>query len=537
MFSWALTDQPCETPQRKIPEKLSSNFREDLVSKDDSYPHNRSQDKHYSLSPSHVIRKLQFENVSLAVEKSSDKQQCVKKNADKSFLFETLENINTTRTKQPTSTTEWKLLGFSATKQNSKYFAEGIQNLVSAKKEVVCSLVSDDDISMTHFDLSRKIAALNSPQDQKLLRKEMKIAMSGGSVDDKEKISAKSFVSKSEADKQLQGSFYEGCLGSVSQSEICEAKELNVSTRKLQGSSTISKEQMREQGICEVVQSSRKDNVMPPLCPKTDSYEFASGQAHECEKKFVSIESKCLENSCDSENVGNNVLNSEFYAQDICRKSLLTRYIGASISKNTTLSEDFLEYSQNEEHSPSKVYGDLNRKQGYSNDRRLKSFERASLDRPSSNSENSKTKAYSKLRSNEMIINEDRKSSQVSVDEQSSNSRCLILTRSSSIDEYSDVLDRTRKEIGDILPEGRHVIDNDYEKTLNEGLRKCWSPSQKSLEKKENGWNKNVRKTEEIVKKEVSQNIGMSGFLANLFIYLFIYLFIRLRQMVKLLNR
>ena len=346
----------------------------------------------------------------------------------------------------------------------------------------------------------------------------MKIAMSGGCVDDKEKISAKSFVSKSEADKQLQGSFYEGCLGSVSQSEICEAKELNASTRKLQRSPAISKEQTREQGVYEVMQSLRKDNVMSPLCsPRTDSYaEFASRQAQECEKKFISKESKCLKNSRDSENVRNNVLNSEFRTRDIYRKSLLTRNVGASSIQSTTLSEDFVEYTQNEEHSPSKVYGDLSWKQGYSNDRRLKGFERASLDRPSSNSENSKTEAYSKLRSKEMIINEDRKSNQVSVDEQSSNSTCLTLTKSSGIDEYSDVLDRTIKEIGDILPEGRHVIDNDYEKTLNEGLRKCCSSSQKSLEKKESGWKKNVRKTEEIVKKEVSQNIGMSGFLANL---------------------
>lgn len=491
MFSWALTDQPYETPQRKIPEKLSSDFEEDLVSKDD----NRSQDKHYSLSPSHVKRKLQFENVSLAGEKSSDKQQCVENDADKSFLFETFENINTTRTKHPTSSTEWKLLDFSATKQTSKYFAKEIQNLVSPEEAVSSCDVSNDDISMTHFELCRKIAVSDSPQDHKLLRNEMKIAMSRGSLDNKEK----TFVWKNEADKQLQGTFYEGCLGSVPWSGICEAKELNASARKLHGSSAISKEQTRDQGICEVIQSLRKENVVSPLCPKTDSYVFASRKAHECEKKFISKENKCLENSHDSENVRNNVLNSEFCAEQISRKSLLTRNIGASRSRNTTLSEDFLECSQKEQQ---------HWKQRYSNDRRLKDFERASLDRPRSNSESSKTMAYSNLRSKEMIINEDRKSSQVSVKQQSSNSRCLnaTLKKSSSDDEYSGVLDRTRKEIGDILPEVRHVMDNDYEKTLNEGLRKCCSSSQKSLEKKESGREKNVRKTEETVEKKVSLN-------------------------------
>ena len=487
MFSWALTDQPYETPQRKFPEKLRSDLEGDTVSKDDSRSRNRSQDKPYSFSPSHVVRKLQFENVSLAAAISSEKQQWVEKDADMPVV-ETFENIKTTKTKHSVCLTEWDFSDISATRQTSKYFAKGMQNLVLNKNEAVNPRgVSNDDISITHSDLCRTLVRSDSRQDPKLSCKEMKT--------DKQ----------NQADKQ--GSFYER-FSDFSQSGICEAKESNVSARKALKSSTISKEQMQDQGICEIMQSFRNDEISR----KTDSYDFVSKRAHECEQKFISVENQVLERCRDSENVRSKNLNSEFRPQEIFRKSLLTRSVGARSSGHTTSNEDF---------SPSKVCGDTRRKLGCSNDRRLKGFERTSLDRPRSNSESSKTKAYSNLRSKEMITDKDRKSSPVLEEQQRSNLRRLNPTTQKSLnifDEYGNVLDRTEKDIGDILPEVRHVMDNDYEKNLNKRLSKCCSLSRNSSEKEEDG--SKGKKLEGTVKTEVSHGRSLAKHKSSLLILL-----------------
>ena len=471
MFSWALTDQPYETPQRKFPEKLRSDLEGDTVSKDDSLSRNRSQDKPYSFSPSRVVRKLQFENVSLAAAISSEKLQWVEKDADMPVV-ETFENIKTTKTKHSVYLTEWDFSDISATKQTSKYFAKGMQNLVLNKNEAVGPRgVSNDDISITHFDLCRTLVTSES-------------------LKNKEKTSAKSFAPNNQADKQ--GSFYER-FPDFSQSGICEAKELNVSARKALKSSTISKEQMQDQGICEIMQSFRNDEISR----RTDSYDFVSKRAHECEQKFISVENQVLERCCDSENVRNKDLNSEFRPQEIFRKSLLTRSIGARSSGHTTSNEDF---------SPDKVCGDTTRKLECSTD------ERASLDTPRSNAESSKTKAYSNLRSKEMIIGKDRKSSRVLEGQQRSNLRLLNATSqksSNNYDEYGNVLDRTEKDLGDILPEVRHVMDNDYEKNLNKRLSKCCSLSRNSSREKEEDGSER-KNPEGSVKTEVSHGRSLA---------------------------
>jgi hypothetical protein len=520
MFLWVLTDLASgETPQCKVAEKLPSDFEEDLALKDECSSYNISQSKDYSASPSHVVRKLEFESVSMAEQKALDKQQCVEKDVDKTSSFETFENVNRTSIEQSICSTERELLEFSAKKQASEYVAKEKQNLISNKKgrNVSCEMSKQENknlsLTKTHFDLSRNLKTSTSPQDRKLFCKEMQCSaeasISTGSFDKNPELltsSAKSLVPKSDVKNHLPGSF-------------SEEKEFNSSATEVHRTSPVSKEQICDQGIFEIMQSLRKDEGVSPLCRKTDSNTLASGTtALGCQKKFMSMEKRCFENSRVSE-IFTTDLNSKCRTQEISRKSLLTRNINAGSSEHTTLNADVVECSHKEKNSFSKVDDDLkNCKQGCSNDRILDDFERDSLQRQRSNSESSNDKAHCNLRGEQIISGKDRKLkniNQVSVDRQKSNSesleaRCLdhSMKKSWGIDKYGNILHRTKNEVGDILPpEVRHVIDQEYKKTFNERLRKCCLSSEGCCEKEQGVCKRKIGKTERTEKGEV-RNCG-----------------------------
>ncbi|CAB3979412.1 Hypothetical predicted protein [Paramuricea clavata] len=517
MFLWVLTDLASgETPQRKIAEKLPSDFEEDLALKDECSSYDISQGKDYSASPSHVVRKLEFESVSMAGQKALDKQQCVEKDVDKTSSFETFENVNRTSLEQSICSTERELLEFSAKNQASEYVAKEKQNLISNKKgrNVSCEMSKQENknlsLTKTHFNLSRnpKTSTSPQPQDHKLFCKEMQCSaeasISTGSFDKNPELltsSAKSLVPKSDVKNHLPGSF-------------SEEKEFNSSATEVHRTSPVSKEQICDQGIYEIMQNLRKDEGASPLCRKTDSNTLASGTtALGCQKKFMSMEKRCFENSRDSE-IFTTGLNSKCRTHEISRKSLLTRNISAGSSEHTTLNADVLKCSHKEKKSSSKVDVDLkNCKQGYSNDRTLDDFERDSLHRQRSNSESSNDKAYCNLQGEQFISAKDRKLkniNQVSVDRQRSNSesleaRCLdhTMKKSWGIDKYGNILHRTKNEIGDILPpEVRHVIDQEYKKTFNESLRKCCLSSEGCCETEQGVCKRKVGKTEKTEKGE-----------------------------------
>ncbi len=465
MFSWVLADLPSgETPHRKDAKKLPSDFEE--MAKDEcSYDIMRGKD--YSVSPSHVVRKLEFESVRFTGEKSTDKQQCVEKDIGQMSSFETSKNFNRTSTEHSSCSKERQLSEFSANKQASKHLVKEKTNLMSNKKERNTSSETSNQeknglsVTKTHFHVS------------------------------------KSLVPQGDAKNNLLDTCPHDNLVSFQRGN-CETNELNASSKEGHRTSPCS---ICDQGVCEIMERLRKDEEVA-ASRETRSSAFACERTLGCKK----MEKQCFENTRDSA-IFRTDLNSECCHQRNSRKSLLTRNISAESSKHTSSSKDVLECSHKGKDSSRKVYDNLECKQAY-NDRRFGDFERELLERQRSNSDSSNNKACYNLKSSQMLTGNEKRFkniNQVSMDRQRSNSesseaKCSDgrVKKSWSTDKYGNVLHRPRKGIGDILPEVRHVMDEEYEKTLDERLRKC-RLSRESFQPCES-----KRKTEKTGKREVS---------------------------------
>ena len=205
----------------------------------------------------------------------------------------------------------------------------------------------------------------------------------------------------------------------------------------------------------------------------------------------LSMEKPCFGNTLDSENFRSN---SECRKQEISKKSLLARNIGAGSSEHAALNADVFECSQKEKKSCSKIYD------ACCNDRKLDS-----LKRQRSNSECSNEKVFYNLKSSQTISAKESKfKTEGPKDRQKSESeslenKCLdhTIRKSWSVDKYGNVLHRAK--MGNILPDVRHVMDKEYEKTLNERLRKCCLSNEESFEQEEC-----KKKPEKARKREVS---------------------------------
>ena len=234
-------------------------------------------------------------------------------------------------------------------------------------------------------------------------------------------------------------------------------------------------EQIGDRG--EIMQRLGKDDMSLSSRLK-HSNAFASRRTLEPQKESVSMEKPCFGNTLDSENFRSN---SECRKQEISKKSLLARNIGAGSSEHAALNADVFECSQKEKKSCSKIYD------AYCNDRKLDS-----LERQRSNSEcSSNEKVFYNLKSSQTISakeskfkTEDAKDRQRSESESLEN-KCLdhTIRKSWSVDKYGNVLHRAK--MGNILPDVRHVMDKEYEKTLNERLRKCCLSNEESFEQEE----------------------------------------------------
>ena len=414
VFSWALTDLPLgETPQREHAEKMPSNFEEHLVPKNEcSYKVNRSKD--YSVSPLHVVRKLEFEYLSSAVENTPGKEQCLEKNVNYIPLFGTSGNLSRTSTENSSCSTEQK---FSAKKQAEKYSAKENENLIKNKKEM-----------STWYEPSNQ-----EKNDLSLSKRHFHVS--------------KSLLPKDDAKYSLSDAFPLDPF----KREICEANEFNGSSKER--TSLISKQKC-DQGLCEIMQKSHKDDISSS-CQITHSNTFACENADKFEEDKSSV----------------------------------------------------------------KVYGNINCKEAYS-DRKLDD----SLERQRSKPECSSEEDFHPLKSNQTISVKERKFKNPPTDKQRSNSESLeekcsnhTIKTSWSDDKYGSVLHQANKEIRNILPQVRRVMDKEYEKTLNERLRRCCLSSERSFERGEL-----EKKPEKTRNREVG--ILSSG---NQDTLLFVFIFIR----------
>ena len=404
MFSWVLTDQPSETPQRTGSEKLPPGYT--LL--DECSFHNKSQNRNNrETTSSHVVRKLEFENVGLG-ERELEGKQSVRKDVDsRTFALDSEHSVGS------------ELSGFSSKKETSEYFCEEPQNSMSNGKEI------------------RK-----NPRNS----------------------SEKSPLANSSSENDVQSYFPNGDVYSF-HSGISKNKEYIEPGEEPHRISTNSKGQKFDQGICEIVKNIKENDKVPSCCRKTNWDTFESfGKTRTWQKKSTKYNRNC--------DIFRTDMNSECSNQEISRKSLLTRNIRDG--KHTTFNKDALEYSMKEKEPSSKIYKDKKFKQGGCNDKRMKDF---GLDRQRVNIQGLETGDLHHTTKN-----------------------------SWNVDKCGNVLHGTKKELGNISPELRHVMDKECEEKMSDRLLKCCLSNEKRFEEDQGECKKKVGKTETMRKSKQLRN-------------------------------
>lgn len=164
-------------------------------------------------------------------------------------------------------------------------------------------------------------------------------------------------------------------------------------------------------------------------------------------------------------------------SDNICRKSLLTRNLGTA--SRTYAASNVSSGSHKEEQTkvPSSERGnwDFNGKRGCGFDGSIGSFVQ---DKVKENQEISNVKTNTMCKEKNTFC-EEKKFQNFFEGTPSSKVEQLedefldnTLKKPWNVDKRGNVLHRTEKEVGDILPEVRHAVDQEYKKTLNERLSK-----------------------------------------------------------------